>query len=391
MSSDVNKIKVLHLITNLIVGGATDNTLVTVAGHNRNLFSVHLAAGQEGNWFHLGPQHADKFHAIENLVRSPRPLNDLKALWELVHLFRREQFDIVHTHTSKAGFLGRIAARCSGVPYVVHTIHNNAVNEYMSIFERQLFLSLEKIVLPLTDWFITVSELNRNQISELGLLKLERSQTVYSGIDYSQLDRLSDLTSKRQALKIPNDYQTIVMVARLMPQKAPDLLISAFTQVLDQCPRTLLILVGDGPLRQDLETQARDLDLVENIRFLGFRDDVPEILKLADIFALSSLWEGLGRSMTEAMLLGKPVVAPNIYGIPEIVHHNKTGLLFPVGDVNQLATLLIHLLQHPEEQIRLGQNAKRLTRKLFDAKDMVKQIEQIYEQLLLSHRPHTER
>ncbi len=378
--------KVLHLITNVIVGGATDNTLVTVAGHDRSRFSVHLAAGlEEGEWLARAQNSADVFHPIGSLVRSPHPIRDLKALWELIRLFRQEQFDIVHTHTSKAGLLGRWAAKLAGVPIIVHTIHNNAVNDYMPVWERQFYLGLEKSVRPCTDWFITVCELNRQQNAQMGLLRWEQSQTIYSGIDFRTLDRPIDLQLQRRAFDVPEGWQTIVMVARLMPQKAPHLLISAFAQVLQHCPKTLLLLVGDGELRPTLTTQAQSLGVAQQVRFLGFRDDVPEILKLADVFALSSLWEGLGRSMTEAMLLGKPVVVPKIYGIPEIVHHNETGLLFPVGDVEQLATHLIDLLQHPEQRERLGQNAKRLTRELFDAKIMVQQIEQVYDQLCKSH------
>ena len=375
--------KVLHLITNLIVGGATDNTLVTVAGHDRTRFSVHLAAGmEEGEWLTRAQKTADVFHPIASLVRSPRPIKELQALWDLFCLFQREKFDIVHTHTSKAGFLGRWAAKLARVPVVVHTIHNNAVNDHMSVWERQFYLGLEKSAKPCTDWFITVCELNRQQNAHMGLLRWEQSQTVYSGIDFRTLDRPVDLQLTRQMLGIPEEWQAIVMVARLMPQKAPHLMISAFAKVLQRCPKTVLLLVGDGQLRTDLEVQAEDMSVTENVRFLGFRDDVPDILKIADIFALSSLWEGLGRSMTEAMLLGKPVVVPNIYGIPEIVHHGETGLLFPVGDVEQLATHLIDLLQHPKRCEYLGQNAKQLTRDLFDADIMVQKIEQIYDQLL---------
>ncbi|MEM8806300.1 MAG: glycosyltransferase, partial [Cyanobacteria bacterium P01_G01_bin.38] len=140
--------------------------------------------------------------------------------------------------------------------------------------------------------------------------------------------------------------------------------------------------VGEGELRSQLETQIQQLNLTAQVRLLGSREDVPEILKIADIFALSSLWEGLGRAMTEAMLLAKPVVVPEIYGIPEIVHANETGLLFPSGDIDQLAAHLIYLLQHPELREQLGVNAKVLTRERFDAMLMVKQIEEIYDKLL---------
>lgn len=374
--------KILHLITHLPVGGAQDNTLLTVEKHNRTQFRVHLASNPEGNWYDRAQQATDIFHPLPHLVNPVHPSQDLKALSEIIRLLKREQFDVVHTHSSKAGILGRWAARLVSVPIVIHTIHGFAFHDFMPAWKRQLYINLERSACLCTDFFVTVSELNRQEAAQLGILNLENSQTVYSGINFSKLDRPSNPQKTRYHLEIPDGWQTIVMVGRLDPQKAPNYLIEAFAQVLKQSPKTLLLLVGEGELHTSLQTQTQKLGITNHVRFLGSREDVPEILKIADIFALSSLWEGLGRAMTEAMLLGKPVVVPNIYGIPEIVHQHQTGLLFPAGDVQQLAAHLVYLLQHPEEGHRLGQNAKQLTRKLFDADCMVQQIEQIYDKLL---------
>ena len=176
------------------------------------------------------------------------------------------------------------------------------------------------------------------------------------------------------------------MAGRLEPQKAPQLLVEAFGRAVRVNPNALLIIAGDGELRPVVEAKINALGLEDRVRLLGFRDDIPDLLRMADIFAFSSLWEAMGRAMVDAMLLGKPVVAPAIYGIPEIVHHQETGLLYEVGNVDQLAAHLIHLLQHPEEGKRLGENARQLTRKLFDVNLMVAQIEEIYTELL-QHQP----
>ncbi|NER91203.1 glycosyltransferase family 4 protein [Moorena sp. SIO3A2] len=377
-----NKSKILHLITRLAVGGAQDNTLLTVEKHDRNQFEVHLASNPEGQWLNRAQQSADTFHPIPHLVNPINPIYDLKALTEIVQLLRREKFDVVHTHSSKAGILGRVAARITKVPVVVHTIHGFAFHDFMPSWKRQLYINLERSMRPCTDFFLTVSELNRKQAIQLGILSQEKSQTVYSGIDFSKLDRPCHLPQLRQQLEIPDGWQVIVMVGRLDEQKAPYYLIEAFAQVLKHSPETLLLLVGEGELQPRLQTQTQQLGIENQVKFLGSREDVPEILKIADIFALSSLWEGLGRAMTEAMLLGKPVVVPNIYGIPETVHHGETGLLFPAKDVAKLAHHLVYLLQNPQERERLGHNAQQLTRKLFDVAQMVQQIEQIYQQLL---------
>ena len=375
--------KVLHLITHLGIGGAQDNTLLTVEKCDRTRFDVHIASYPDGKWSDRAKKATEHFHTIPNLVHPIHPLKDVLCLFDLVKLFRQEKFDIVHTHSTKAGILGRWAGRLAKVPIIVHTIHGFAFHDFMSAWKRQLYINLERSAKPCTDFLITVSELNRKEAVDLNLIELENSQTVYSGINFSKLDRSSEPSQTRQKLEIPEEWQVIAMVGRLDKQKAPNILIDAFKQVIQQRPKTLLLLVGDGELQENLQEQVSKLGISQNVKFLGSREDVPEILKIADIFALSSLWEGLGRAMTEAMLVGKPVVVPNIYGIPEIVHHNETGLLFDAGDVEKLALNLIFLLQNPQERERLGRNAQQLTRQLFDADLMVDQIEDIYERMLL--------
>jgi glycosyltransferase involved in cell wall biosynthesis len=374
--------KVLHIITHLGIGGAQDNTLLTVEKHDRTRFNVHIASYPDGKWINRAKEATEHFHPLPNLVHPIHPLKDAYCVLDLVKLFRKEKFDIVHTHSTKAGILGRWAARIARVPIIVHTIHGFAFHDFMPAWKRQLYINLELSAKPCTDFFITVSELNRQEATALNIINIENSQTVYSGINFSKLDRLSEPCQTRQELGIPEGWQVIVMVGRLDKQKAPNILIDAFSQVIQQCPKTLLLLVGDGELKSILQQQTQKLGIPQNVKFLGSREDVPEILKIADIFALSSLWEGLGRAMTEAMLVGKLVVVPNIYGIPEIVHHNETGLLFDAGDVEKLAIHLIYLLKNPQERERLGKNAQKLTRKLFDADLMVTQIEAIYERLL---------
>lgn len=373
--------KVLHLITSITMGGAQDNTLLTLEKHNSSYFEVHLASNPNGFWQERAQKAADVFHPLPNLVNPLSPLQDIATLIEVVRLLRQEKFDLLHTHSSKAGILGRWAGKIVGIP-VVHTIHGFPFHDFMPKWKRQFYINIERSVRPFTDFFITVSELNRQEAAKLNILSLDNSQTVYSGIDFAKLDRPSNLQHTRHTLKIPEGWQTISIVGRLDEQKAPYFLIDAFAKVLENYPNTLLLLVGDGNLLNSLKSQVQQLGIEDKVRFLGSREDVPEILKVSDIFALSSLWEGLGRAMTEAMLVGKPVVVPNIYGIPEIVHHNETGFLFPAKKIELLAQHLNYLLQHPEERERLGNNARKLTRQLFDANLMVQQIEGIYDRVL---------
>ena len=374
--------KVLHLITHLNIGGAQDNTLLTAEKHDRARFRVHLASNPNGDWAQRARSAADCFHPLPVLVHPIAPLADLRALLAIARLLRRERFDVVHTHSSKAGLLGRYAARLAGVPAIVHTLHGFSFHDRMPRWKQALFGNLERSARPCTHCLIAVSERNRQQAIRLGLAPAQRTQTVYSGIDFARLDAPTAPQQTQQALGLGPQEQAILMVGRLDPQKAPQYLLQAFAQTLTHCPQTQLWLVGEGELKPQLQAQARELGIAERVRFLGWRHDIPGLLQAAHLFALSSLWEGLGRAMTEAMLLGKPVVVPEIYGIPEIVHPNQTGRLFPAGNVEQLAAHLTELLQAPAERERLGQNARQLTRRLFDAHTMVRQIEGIYEQLL---------
>lgn len=374
------KVKVLHVITQLVIGGAQDNTILTLEKHDRTSYEVHLASNPNGEWLERAENATDYFHPLPELVPPISFIQDIKCVFSLVRLIRSENIDIVHTHSSKAGVLGRIAAAIAKVPVVVHTIHGFAFHDFMPKWKQYFYIGLERSVSPLTDFFLTVSELNRHQAIELGIVKEDNSKTAYSGIDFSKLDNASSRVDVRNKLGISQNTPVVLMVGRLDEQKAPYFLIDAFSLVLKQVPEVILLLVGDGELRTRLETQVNELGISDNVRFLGCRQDVPDLLQACDIFALSSLWEGLGRAMTEAMLVGKPVVVPNIYGIPEIVKNEETGLLFPAGDVETLAKHLNLLISDKNYGLNLGANAKQLTRNMFSINSMVENIESVYDE-----------
>jgi len=383
MIADNSKIKVLHLITLSVVGGAQDNTFCTAELHDRTRFDVHLACNPDGTWLERAKKSADAFHSIPTLVTPIHPLKDFRALVALVRLLRRERFDLVHTHTAKAGFLGRLACWMARVPTVVHTYHAFPFHDFMAGWRQRLFIALERLVCPLTNFFVTLSDRDRELAHRLKILRAEDAETVYTGISFDKLDAAAPPHLTRAELNIPEDWKVVMTAGRLEPQKAPHLLVEAFRQVVAEHPKTLLLLAGEGELRPLVEERIAALGLREHVRLLGVRDDVPDLLRIADVFAFSSLWEAMGRALVEAMLLGRAVVAPAIYGIPEIVHHEETGLLYEVGKVEQLAAGVSRLLKHPEERERFGANARRLTRQRFDLNQMVWQIENIYERLVL--------
>lgn len=383
-----SRTKVLHLITLSVIGGAQDNTFGTCELHDRSRYEVHLACNPHGQWIDRATQAVERLHPLPNLQTPPSLKRDLQALWDLVRLLRRERFDIVHTHTAKAGFLGRLACWLCRVPVVIHTYHAFPFHEHMSRAKHALFRGIERLARPMTDYIFTLSELDRRAGSAHGILEWEKSATAYTGIDFAKLDAAAAPEITRANLGIPEGWQVVLQVGRMEPQKAPKLLVEAFAEVVRQHPQTMLLLAGDGELRGEVEATIARHGLADHVRILGFRQDVPDLLRVADVFAFSSLWEAMGRAMVEAMLAGRAVVVPAIYGIPEVVRHDETGWLYEVGRVDQLAAGISHLLAHPEARARLGEAAQALTRRLFDLRNMVRKIEAVYRETQLRvHAP----
>ena len=378
------RLRVLHLITRLIVGGAQDNTLLTAELHDRDRYEVHLAAGAEVTLHDRARASADAFHSIPSLRNPIHPLHDLHALWQIVALIKKHRFDIVHTHSSKAGLLGRLAARLAGVPIVVHTIHGSAFHPGQPAWKSRLFQSLERAARPMADYILTLSDSDRSELSAVGIVDPERSRTVYTGMDESRLVPTPGVqrSDTRQSLGVSERDLLILMVGRHDRQKAPDILVRAFARVAPRHPHAILALAGDGPIRPEVEELARQLGIADRVRFLGTRSDIPDLLIAADIFSFSSLREAMGRAMLEAMLLGRPVVVPRTSGIPEAVIEGETGLLFPVGDSDRLAEQLQYLLDRPDERARLGAAGQAHVRSLFGADTMVRSIEEVYDALL---------
>ena len=375
------RVRVLHLITHLGIGGAQDNTLLTVQGISRKHYQVHLAAGRDHvDWEKRGRECSDLFFSFSSLQRPVHLLADIRALNQITTFIKDHGYHIVHTHSSKAGVVGRIAARRARVPIVVHTIHGFPWHNFMPPVQKWLYILTERRVASISDALITVSELNKQEAIGLGLAPSEKFTTIYSGIDLNSFRVSVDQAQKRSGLGLDPNEPVVGTVGRLSPQKAPLDFVAAAKKVLEQRPNARFIMVGDGPLSPQVH---KAIGSEQRIKVLGMRDDVPEILAILDVFALSSLWEGLGRALTEAMIMGCPVAATAVNGVPELVTHGKTGLLSPPGAPMDLAQSVMWLLDHPGEARKMGQAARERVVPAFSAERMVEQIETLYEQLLV--------
>ncbi len=388
----MKKMKVLHLITHLGFGGAQDNTLLTVKGHSRQRYEVHLATGQDyTDWVARGQADADAFFLFPDLSRSVQPQADVRALNQITDFLRKNQYDIVHTHSAKAGTLGRMAARRAKVPVIIHTFHSfgwqvartahtRPWQLYTSTLKKQFYILIERYAASLSDGLITVSELNKEEALNIKLAPPDKFKTIYSGIDLNRFKVNVKRTEKLLSLGLQPDRPIIGTVGRLSTQKAPLDFVAAAKIVLQQQPDLQFIMVGDGPLASQVHRAIGD---EQRIKVFGYRDDIPEILSVLDLFVLSSLWEGLGRALTEAMIMEVPVAATAVDGVPELVTHQQTGLLSPPGDPYRLAENIKWLLDHPVEAERMSQSARDRVVPTFSAKRMVEQIESLYERLLV--------
>lgn len=392
----MHRIKVLHLTTNLGVGGALDNTLLTVQGMSRDRYEVHLAAGmlddQEGYtaWEMRARESADELHLFSDLRRSVRLTRDMRALRQLTNFLRSQSYDIVHTHCSKAGILGRIAARRAGVPVVVHTCHAfgwqvahpfqaSRYRQWTAAAKKRLYVKLDRYGASLSDSLITVCDSNKEEAIDLKLAPVEKLITIYSGVDVDRLQTKCDRADVCRELGLDARHPVVGTIGRLSTQKAPLDFVRAARSVLRQRPDVQFILVGDGPLESAVRKAIGD---EHRIRVLGFRENVAEILSILDAYVVPSLWEGLGRTLTEAMIMRVPIAATAVNGVPELVAHRKTGLLSPPKDFARLAVNILWLLDHPEEAREMCQRGRERVLPDFCADRMVEQIAALYERLL---------
>ncbi|MDR7544443.1 MAG: glycosyltransferase family 4 protein [Armatimonadota bacterium] len=387
MTAVAGRLRLLHVITRLVLGGAQENTLLTLAHLDRDLFDITLASGPT-----QGPEgslEADvppdvRFVRIPDLVRDPSPVRDLRALRVLYRLMRDGRFDVVHTHTTKAGLLGRVAARLAGVPVVIHTPHGHAFHGYLSPLASGALVALERVLARWTDRIVCLTEAEREDYLSRGVGDPTRLAVVHSGV---ALERFTGppraLSPLREALGIPEGCPVVGCVARLVPVKGVDVLLEAFAGVRSVVPHARLVVVGDGPDRAALEAQARTLHLDGCVTFAGLRRDVPDLMRLFDVVAVPSRNEGMGKVAVEAMAAGRPVVASAVSGLRDVVRDGQTGLLVPPGDPRALAAALTRLLADPALRARMGE-AGRIRAADYAVARMVEALTSLYRNLAVA-------
>ncbi|MEA3308124.1 MAG: glycosyltransferase family 4 protein [Chloroflexota bacterium] len=378
---------ILHVITRLIVGGAQENTMFTAALLDPARFDVEILSGSqtgsEGSLIEEIRARDISLTILPQLLRQINPQNDLLALWKLTCQMQTQRYAIVHTHSSKAGVIGRLAARLAGVPVIVHTVHGWSFHGHMSPLRRRLFIVLEKFAASFTDAMIVVAAPDIEKGLREGIGRPEQYHVIRSAIPLDEFDPATvDRDAVRRELGFPLDAPVLGNVGRFSPQKNPLDWVRVAGEVGRALPDCRFLLVGDGPLRADVEAALVKEGIAERTVLTGLRRDVPRLLVALDVFLLTSLWEGLPRVIPQALAMRIPVVANRADGTVEAISHGETGFLAAPGDLDALVQYSLTLLREPERRRAMGERGREFANREFDVREMVAQIARLYEQLL---------
>jgi glycosyltransferase involved in cell wall biosynthesis len=354
-------IPVVHVITRLTVGGSSENTVSTIEALERVGYASTLVLGPESEPPSIedARRRGCRVVEIEGLVREISPARDVAAVLSLWRLFRRLRPAIVHTHTSKAGFVGRLAAWLAGVPAVIHQPHGHIFYGYWSRPRTALFVALERIAAHWTDTIVTLTPLEVHEHVERGIGRRPQYAVVPSGVPTAALRSAAPSRGEARArLGLPSGAYVVAGVGRFVPIKGFDLLVAALLDVVARVPRAHVLLIGDGGERGALEAQARALGVADRLHITGTVTDVIGLLAAADVLAAPSRNEGMGRVLVEAMALGLPVVGARVGGIPDVIVDGECGLLVPPDDPAALAGALVELGRDAGRRAKLGAAAR---------------------------------
>jgi glycosyltransferase involved in cell wall biosynthesis len=382
--------RVIHVITRLIIGGAQENTIATVLGlRNYPGLQASLVAGPstgpEGSLESAFAASPECLAILPSLVRPIHPWHDLLAWQRLVEMFRAARPLIVHTHSGKAGVLGRLAARRAGVPIIIHTVHGPSFGQFQGPLPNMVLRAAERRAAKVTTHFIAVADAMTQQYLAAGVGRPEQFTRIFSGFALEPfLAPRHDPPWRARLGLTPSDF-VVGKIARLFHLKGHDDLIAAAPDVLRRHPQTKFLLVGDGMLRPRLEERVRAAGLEKNVIFTGLvaPADIPKYVGAMDVVAHLSRREGLPRALPQALAAGRPVVAYDCDGAKEVCVSDETGFLIPLGDTKALAGRLAQLAADAALRERLGCRGREFARENFAVETMVERIYALYQKLAL--------
>ena len=379
-----SRFKVAQVITRMEWGGSPDIVRIICTSLRENGYDVKLIMGPGKHFSGKTRAFLDGFKdrtvIIPSLRRNINPFLDFLALARLHAIFRREKFDIVHTHTAKAGMLGRIAAYLVGTPKIIHMPHGHNFYGYFGPFMSKSIVVLERFVARFTDKIVVLTKLEKKDFLDFEVKGSEDIDIIPSGLELNDFHGVDNGEKewKRNQLGLNSFEKVVGMVSRLEGVKGPEYFIEAAKEVAERINNVKFLIVGEGSLRSSLERQTEKLELEGKIKFLGWREDALEIITVLDILVQPSLNEAVGRVLLEAQVSGVPVVATGVGGIPEVVREGITGIIVSPRDSNALADAVCNLLEDEKKRKEMSGEARKWVRDKFSSVKMMEEVLRIY-------------
>ncbi len=375
-------LKICHIITRMIVGGAQENTLLSVIGLMQKGHDVALltgpSPGPEGELLKRKNITDLDTVVIPSLVRELNPVNDLKAYFAIKKYLENGKFDVVHTHSSKAGVIGRLAAKSANVPFIVHTVHGQAFHRYEKPWKNCIYRISERVAARKCDKIYAVCQAMIDQCVAAKIAPLEKYKVVYSGMELEPF--LSSVPDRevRRKFGIPEDVPVVGAVARLFPLKGYEYFLPAAIRIAKEIPKVCFLIVGDGTMMDEMKRKASENRL--NFIFAGLvpPDEIYTYCSVMDILLHLSLREGLPRAVVQALASGKPAIGFDLDGTPEVIIHGKTGFIARPENVEETAGYAVKLLKDKNMRIRMGEEGRRFVKEKFDWKMMADILEEEY-------------
>mgnify|MGYP001085793864 CR=1 FL=1 len=376
------KIKVCHIITKLELGGAQKNTLYTVSNLNSEKFDVFLITGVGGILDEKAKKQSYKKYFLKNLVREISPINDIIAIIKIFFILIKEKPDIIHTHSSKAGIIGRFAGYLAKIKVIIHTYHGFGFNEYQKWYIKRFYILLEKMASFITDHFIFVSYDNILTAKKYGIIRGNNYSIIRSGIKLNEFSDNKDyIFIEKYGFKKDNNI-IITTVANLKPQKNPEDFINVAEIIIKNTKNVLFFYCGGGEKFDYYKNLAKAKGLSKRLIFTGWVDDIKEVYRSTDIFILTSLWEGLPRSIIEAIKSGCIVVSYDSDGVSDIIKDGVNGFIVKKKDFTKMAEIILKLINEKDFFKKIKDAVIKTDLLEFDIDFMVKKQEELYDNLI---------
>jgi len=382
-----NKAKILRIKTRLTIGGPDTHVFILNSGIDRSRFSSYLITGTVSEGEYDATNIARKMGikpivVIPELRRDTSARNDISAFFKLCGIIKRLKPDIVHTHTAKAGTLGRMAAILNRVPVRLHTFHGHVFHSYFGKAKTRAIIMIERFLARFTSRIIVISQSQLKDVKDIyRIAGPDKISLIPLGLDLKPfLDNKSE-GDLRKEMSVSSDTLLVAMVGRLVEVKNHKLFLDAVRIVKEKSPRINVkyVVVGDGALRRELESYAQEIDVADRVIFLGWRRDLDTIYKSADLVCLTSLNEGTPISLIEAMAAGKAVIGTDVGGVRDVVSHGASGLLSPSKDAVAFSRNLTELLLNKEKRDEMGRFGREHVAEKYSKERLISDVEKLYD------------